>query len=296
MTFALEEPESLETALAVLARCGEHARVIAGGQSLMLMMRAGLVRPRVVVALGALKELAGVKILPDGTVRIGALTTHRQLLESVALAKPAGALLQAVSCVGSTPVRNFGTLGGNICHNEMGSDPPTALLLFDAVAECRSTRGMRKVPLRDFLTGYFETDLSADEIVAAIEIPPLRRPAKGIYLKHALRPGDLAIVGVAASLEIEQGSCVQARLALGGVAPVSFRATEAERLLTGTELNAEVIEAAGAAAAALADPVSDAHASAEYRKKMIRVYVRRALKQIIATRENTHEANRAING
>jgi carbon-monoxide dehydrogenase medium subunit len=282
MRFELQQPSSVEAAVSLLGRHGEQARVVAGGQSLLLMIRAGLVRPGVLVSLGLLKDLSGVKSLPDGTIHLGALTTHRQILGSALLKDKAGVLVEAVSRIGSTPVRNFGTIGGNLCHNETGSDPPSALLALNASVECLSVRGRRKMPLSDFLTGYFDTCLAADEILTGIEIPLPAAESRAAYLKHTHRAGDLAIVGAAAWLDMRNGFCREARIALGGVGPVPFRATAAEQLLAGKALTEQVIGATAAAAMEMADPLSDAHASADYRRKMVRVFVARAVKQALA--------------
>jgi carbon-monoxide dehydrogenase medium subunit len=280
--FALQEPHCLEEAASLVSKYGEDSRVIAGGQSLLPMIRTGLVRPSVLISLGLLKDLAAVKAASAGTLHLGALTTHRQILRSGLVKEQAGILVEAVSRIGSTPVRNFGTIGGNLCHNEMGSDPPSALLLLNAQVECLSLRGRRKVPVSDFLTGYFETCLAADEILTGIEVPAAPADSTAVYLKHAVRPGDLAIVGVAALLGPGNGAGREARIAVGGVGPVPFRASQAEKLLSENKISDELIEAAAAAAAAIADPLSDAHASADYRRKMVRVFVTRAIKQAVA--------------
>ena len=282
MKFDLQEPHCLEEAASLVSKYGEDSRVIAGGQSLLPMIRTGLVRPSVLISLGLLKDLAAVKAASAGTLYLGALATHRQILRSGLVKEQAGILVEAVSRIGSTPVRNFGTIGGNLCHNEMGSDPPSALLVLNAQVECLSLRGRRKVPVSDFLTGYFETCLAADEILTGIEVPATPAHSTAVYLKHAIRPGDLAIVGVAALLGPDNGAGREARIAVGGVGPVPFRASQAEKLLSENKISDELIEAAASAAAAIADPLSDAHASADYRRKMVRVFVTRAIKQAVA--------------
>ena len=293
MRFELQEPQCLEDAVSLLTKYGDESRVIAGGQSLLLMVRAGVLRPQVLVSLGRIDNLRGITITPDDKLRIGALTTHRQILASLLVKQKAQLLADSVARIGSTPVRNFGTIGGNLCHNEMGSDPPSALLVLNAEVECLSARGRRKMPVSDFLSGYFETCLAPDEILMGIEVPVPPAGATAVYLKHTIRAGDLAIVGVAAWLGPADGGGREARIALGGVGPVAFRATEAEKLLRQDKLSDDLIEAAAAAAAAMADPLSDAHASADYRRKMVRVFVTRAIKRAMAIhQERTDEANR----
>lgn len=277
MRFELLQPQSVEEAVSLLSAHAEEARIIAGGQSLLIMLRNGLVRPQYVLALGSLEVLAGIQLTPEGQLSIGALTTHREILRSALVREKAGILVQAASQIGSTPVRNFGTIGGNLCHNEMGGDPPPALLVLEAKVECASVRGRRKIPAAELFTDYFDTCLEPDEILVGLEIPPPSPHSVGVYLKHTIRSGDLAIVGVAALLQMRDGFCQEAKLALGGVGPVSFRALDAERLLRQQPLNENVIDEAARAAAAMSDPLSDAHASADYRRKMARVFVRRAI-------------------
>lgn len=157
MRFELQEPQCLEEATSLLSKYGEDSRVIAGGQSLLLMIRAGVLRPELLVSLGGIDNLRGITTTPDAKLRIGGLTTHRQILASPLVKQRAPLLAESVARIGSTPVRNLGTIGGNVCHNEMGSDPPSALLALNAVVECCSARGKRSLPLSGFLTGYFET-------------------------------------------------------------------------------------------------------------------------------------------
>ena len=279
MRFELLRPRTIEEAVSLLGEYGEEAKVLAGGQSLLLMIRSGLVRPRYLLALDSLKDLAGMARTSEGHLRIGSLATHRQIWGAGLARELAGILVEAVSKIGSTPVRNFGTIGGNLCHNEMGSDPPSALLVMDAKVECVSIRGKRKIPLSEFLAGYFETCIEADEILVGIEIPPLPLGSQGAYLKHGNRSGDLAIVGVAALLKVRDGYCEDIKLALGGVGPVPFRASEAENLLRRRPLDDSTIDQAATAAAEMSDPLSDAHASSDYRRKLVRVFVKRAIRQ-----------------
>ena len=284
MRFDLKQPENLHEATSLLNRYGEDARIIAGGQSLLLMIRAGLLRPALLVSASAIAGLSGITATSEGKLRIGALTTHRQILASPLIREKSPILIEAVARIGSTPVRNLGTIGGNLCHNEMGSDPPSALLACDASVECCSTTGTRSLPLSSLFSGYFETVLAPDEILTAIELPALPFNSSCAYLKYTLRPGDLAIVGVAVVLSLVKGVCRDARIALGGVGPVPFRATEAEKLLCGNAPDSGLIAQVAMTASLMADPLGDAHASADYRRKMIRVFVQRAIDHAIGRR------------
>jgi carbon-monoxide dehydrogenase medium subunit len=281
VNFEVLEPESLAEAVSLLGANAEATKVIAGGQSLLLMIRSGLLMPGFLLSLNSLCELNEVRTTSEHGLSIGALVTHRQVLASREIAEKVNILQQAVDRIGSTPVRNFGTLVGNLCHNEMGSDPPAALLALDAAVECVSASGRRRVPLGEFFTDYFETSLQPDEILASIEIPCPTAALHGVYLKHRFRAGDLALVGVATLISVREGVCEEIKLALSGVGAVPFRVLEAENLLRRRNLNNTAIDEAAACAAAASDPITDAHVSADYRRKMVRVFVKRALQQAI---------------
>jgi carbon-monoxide dehydrogenase medium subunit len=215
----------------------------------------------------------------DG-ISIGAMTTFFDLISSTDVHKASPILAQAAAKVGSTAIRNLGTIGGNLCHNEPGADLPPALLALNASVELRSRKGTRKVPLTEFFQGYFETAVEADEILSRVDIPTLPQGACGAYIKHSISPEDLAIAGVAVVLVPDGKNPVSARelrIGLGGVSPVPLRALKAEAALNGRALTDDAIRAAAEIAASEAEPMSDPHSSADYRRKMIKVLVRRAL-------------------
>jgi len=165
MKFEVFEPHTVDDAISLIGQNPEESRVIAGGQSLLLMIRSGLLMPRYLVSLNRISDLKQIKPGPGNKIQIGCMVTHREVLSCPMITEQANLLAQAVFRIGSTPVRNLGTLGGNVCHNEMGSDPPAALLALDATVECSSVRGRRRFPVRDLFTGYFETCLAPDEIL-----------------------------------------------------------------------------------------------------------------------------------
>ena len=279
MEIKLFRPHSLEEALSQRAQYGKDALPLAGGQSLLVMLRNKLIDPQVLLDLEPLGELRGLQARANG-VSIGAMTTFFDLLYSSDVQNAAPILAQAAAKVGSTAIRNLGTIGGNLCHNEPGADLPPALLALNASVELRSRKGTRKVPLTEFFRGYFETAVEAEEILSRVEIPTLPKGARGAYIKHAITPEDLAIAGVAVVLVPDGKNPVSAselRIGLGGVATVPLRALKAEAALNGTALTDEAIGAVAEIAASEAEPMSDPHASAEYRRKMIKVLMRRAL-------------------
>jgi len=279
MEIKLFRPHSLEEALSQRAEYGRDALPIAGGQSLLVMLRNKLIDPKVLLDLEPLGELRDLQPRADG-ISIGAMTTFFDLISSADVHKASPILAQAAAKVGSTAIRNLGTIGGNLCHNEPGADLPPALLALNASVELRSRKDTRKVPLTEFFQGYFETAVEADEILSRVDIPTLPQGACGAYIKHSISPEDLAIAGVAVVLVPDGKNPVSARelrIGLGGVSPVPLRALKAEAALNGRALTDDSIRAAAEIAASEAEPMSDPHSSADYRRKMIKVLVRRAL-------------------
>ena len=293
MECKLIRPDDLDEALAAREQYTDDALPIAGGQSLLVMMRNRLVAPRALIDLEPLKPLRGVEVSGAG-ISIGAMNTCRQLIASPVLGEEVAVLPAAARQVSSTAVRNLGTIGGNVCHNEPGADLPPVLLALNARAEVRRRAEARQVPLSEFFTGYFETALEPDEILCRIDIEHPPAGAAGVYLKHAISPEDLAMVGVAAVVVPDgkrPGGVAEVRIGIGGAAPVPLRAAKAEAALEGAVLDAEAAGAAGEMAATEVDPPSDPHAGAEYRRKMVSVFVRRALLQAAKEiEENRHGA------
>ncbi|HEV8725072.1 MAG TPA: xanthine dehydrogenase family protein subunit M [Candidatus Binatia bacterium] len=275
----LVRPDTLDEALGQREHYQKDALPIAGGQSLLVLLRNKLIDPKVLIDLERLGELRGLRRRTEG-MSIGAMTTIDNLASSSEVRAAIPILSQAASKVGSTAIRNLGTIGGNLCHNEPGADLPPALLAVDAVAELRSTKKTRKVPLREFFRGYFETAVAPDELLCGIDIPNLPGGASGVYLKHAISAEDLAIAGVAIVLipdEKRSRVAREIRIGLGGVAPVPFRASKAENVVRGVALDDAVVREAGEIASSEAEPMTDPHGSADYRRKMVKVLVRRAI-------------------
>ena len=283
MDRKLIRPDSIDEALSERQKYGLDAMPIAGGQSLLVLLRNKLVDPKILIDLERLAELHGLQRQANA-ISIGAMTTIFTLASSADVEK-AAPLGQAASKVGSTAIRNLGTIGGNVCHNEPGADLPPSLLALNAVAELRSKNGTRKVPLGEFFRSYFETVVGPEELLTRVEVPALPNGATGVYLKHAISSEDLAIAGVAVVLIPNGnggGATREIRIGLGGVAPVPFRAAKAERALAGAVLKDEAIREAAEIASSEAEPMTDPHASADYRRKMVKVLVRRA---IVAAKE-----------
>ena len=274
-------PRSVEEVLGLLAEFGDDAKLVAGGQSLMVLLHEGLVSPRVLISLSAVPELAGIST--NGEAKIGALATHTDVLSHPGIGASWPVLAEAEQAVSSVQIRNRGTLCGNLAHAYPTADPPAALLVLDAVLTLRSPRGSRNVPVGEFALGPLTTVLEPDELITTVTLPPPPAGARYSYLKYALRPLDFAILGVAVRLAVDaEGRCGQVRIGLNGAAGRPLRATEAERILEGEVAGAgQILAAAAEAAAGQSEPLDEVFESSAYRREMVRVYVRRALERAL---------------
>lgn len=279
--FTYLQPTTVAEAVSLLQGYGEQAKVLAGGQSLIILLRQGLAQPDYLIDLRGIAALRGITGNGEGGIHIGALTTLREVERSPLLLTHCAPLVQAVQQTASVPVRNLGTLGGNLCHAELGGDPPSALVALGATVKVVGTAGERTLAVEQLIVDYFATGLAPDEILTEIHLPPQPQRCTGVYLKYCVRAVDPALVGVAAVIERtpNDGACRQVRLALGGVAPRPLLAQRAMALAQGQHLEEGLIAEMAEVAAADTDPLSDAHASADYRRKMAKVFVRRALRQ-----------------
>jgi aerobic carbon-monoxide dehydrogenase medium subunit len=265
---------SISEALALL---GEHrgAKVLAGGHSLIPAMNIRLADPGALIDIGRISALKGIST-GNGSVRIGALTTHAMIAASDQTPQ---ALSEAAGKIGDPQVRNRGTIGGNIAHADPGSDLPTVLTALGATIHTTSAAGERTLAASKFFTGILETVLHEGEIVTAIEVPVPAMGSGSAYVKLANPASRYAMVGVAATVTIENGKCTAAGVAVGGLIPSAKRATSVEAALVGKTLDPDVIaEAAEAVQNDLGDEIlEDIHTGAEYRKSMATVFVKRAL-------------------
>ncbi len=278
--FEFLRPTTVKEAVSLLAQHKGKSRVIAGGQSLVPMLRGNLISPAYIIGLEAIPELGSIQTL-DGGLRIGAMATHLAVATSTVVKQRAAILAEAESLLGSPAVRNLGTIGGNLCHNEVGADPPPPLLALGATAVIASPRGERKLPMEKFFKGFLETVLGEDELLVYIDIPAQPANMSSAYIKYRIRSVDRAMVGIAVALDMQKGTCREARVALGGVSPVPIRSRGAEATLKGKRPDNSVIEQAAQAAMSEARPMSDGYASADYRRKMVAVFTRRALVQAL---------------
>lgn len=282
LPFSHHTPTSLPEALEWLANENGNAHVIAGGTDLLLQMRNGLKTPKTVIDIKRLPELKAIAYEDGQGLRIGALTTLRELHRSPVILQHYPVLSYAASRMASEQIRAFATVGGNLCNGSPSADTAPPLIAFDATAHLVSLEGARSLPLQEFFTGPGTTALLPGELLREITVPP---PAgQALFIKHIPRASmDISVVCVAFRLVLAGGICQEARLVLGAVAPTPLRARAAEALLPGKRLDAALIEEAAQAAAAESRPIDDAKGSAWYRKHMVAVLVRRGLTAFVET-------------
>jgi aerobic carbon-monoxide dehydrogenase medium subunit len=258
----------------------EHAgaKLLAGGHSLIPLLKLRLAAPPALIDIGRIAELRGIAVRGD-RVRIGALATHAEIAASEDVKKTCPLLAEAAALIGDPQVRNRGTIGGNLAHADPASDLPAVLAAVDARLTVMAARGERAIDASDFFQGLMATALADDEILTAVEVPVIEPGQGSAYAKFRHPASGYAVLGVAALLSVREGKCTAASVALGGLVPRPTRAASVERALRGSALTEETIgEAARAALLDVADDVlGDVYASADYRRAMAPVYVKRAL-------------------
>ena len=270
-------PTSIEEALELLAEHGDDAKLVAGGQSLLVFLRNGLLHPRYLIGLKQIPELTRIDPMPDGWLAIGAMVTQHRLATDPEITVGFPALAEAAAAVASPPIRRQGTIGGNLCHADPTGDPPAALIAIGAEVEIAATSGRRRMPVEALFADYMETTLQPDELLVAVHIPAPGPRYGGAYLKHRLRGVDTALVGAGVGLTLaEDGACHDARIGLVGAGTIPIRALNAEATLRGQAVTPETLTAAAKAASEECEPLSDTEASEWYRREMVAVFVRRA--------------------
>ena len=275
--FDYHRARTLSDAQRLLA-ANPGAKLLAGGHSLIPLMKLRLASPPAVVDIGRIAELRGISRSGD-TIRIGSLTTHAEIAASADLQKSAPALAEAAALIGDPAVRSRGTIGGNIAHADPASDLPTVLVALDARIVAIGASGERTLAADGFFTGIMSTALAENEVVTAIVVPVAARGQGSAYVKFPHPASRYAVIGVAASVTMSKNECAAARVALGGLLPRASRARAVEKALTGKALDAAAIAAAAAQVASDLgnDVTGDIFASAAYRVAVAPVYVKRAI-------------------
>jgi aerobic carbon-monoxide dehydrogenase medium subunit len=274
--FDYVRPSTVDDAVAALAAAGEDGKVLAGGQSLLPVLRLRLSYPSMLVDLGGIDSLQGVRDDGDALV-IGAMTTHDELLHDPLVAQHAPLLAQAAATVGDRQVRHLGTLGGSLSHADPAGDLPTVALTLDASLDVAGRSGARTVAARDFFVDYLTTALAPDEVLTAVRVPKLGAGWATHYEKFNRVAQAWAIVGVAAAVRRSNGSIAEARVGLTNMGSTPVRASAVEQALSGADASAEAVRAACEHAADGAHPPSDVSGGADYREHLARVLSRRAV-------------------
>lgn len=276
VSFTYERARSIEDAVARIGTGG--GKIIAGGHSLVPLMKLRLSEPGRLIDITRIPGLSGIRE-NGGRIEIGATTTHHDIATSKLLHDKCPMVAEAAAEIGDAQVRNRGTIGGSIAHADPAADMPAVMLAADAEIEIRGAGGTRTVKAADYFQGFYTVDLGPSEIITAIRLAPVR---SGGYAKLHQRASHYAIVGVAAALELKGGVIQSARIGVTGATTHAVRLTDVENALTGKQALADVIGAAShSAGSTLADLNADLHGSAEYRRAMIPVFVRRALEKAL---------------
>jgi carbon-monoxide dehydrogenase medium subunit len=279
--FDYSAPATLAEALSILAQRGDDAKVMAGGQSLIPLLKLRFSQPQLIVDIGRLPGMADIK-RDDGHVRIGALVRHVDIERSKELAKLIPLMVEAVHWIADPLVRNRGTLVGSVCHADPSGDWGSIMLALNAELIAQSSKGERVIPVDGFFQGPFTTTLRPDEVVTAIRIPVPVGPAGGSYHKLERRVGDFATVAVSVQIELDGRKVKKAGIGLTSVGATNLEAKKAEQALVGHELTDDLIAQAARLAAEAAEPKDDTRGTAAYKKDVVRVYVQRGLKAALA--------------
>jgi carbon-monoxide dehydrogenase medium subunit len=272
--FDYDRAMTLDEAVAKLAAANGSAKLIAGGHSLVPLMKLRLAEPKVLIDIGRIPGLSGIRE-KDGWIVIGAGTVHHDVAASALLHRECPVVAEAAASIGDPQVRNRGTLGGSLAHADPAADYPAAMLAVDAEIHVKGPAGSRTVKASGFFRNLFTVDLANDEIVVGVRFKPTRASA---YCKLFQRASHFAIVGVAAALEVSSGKVQTARIGLTGVGPTAVRLTRVEQVLAGQPASRDAFaEATKNAGADVPVVNSDIHASGDYRRAMTAVFARRAL-------------------
>jgi carbon-monoxide dehydrogenase medium subunit len=284
-SFEYFAPSTIDEALGILEQYGDEGKVLAGGQSLIPLMKLRFAAPRAVVDINRISELADLRE-EAGSLRIGALVRHKDCERSDVLRGRFGVLGAAAPQISDPIVRNLGTVCGSLAHADPQGDWGSVMLAIGADVEAQGMDGTRTIPIEEFFQGPFTTTLEPTEIVTAVRVRDPGPSAVGTYLKLERKVGDYATVGVAVHVSFANGTVARAGIALTGVGGANLKATEAEEELAGEKLDEPVIKRAAELAAAAADPRDDVRGSADYKRNVVRVFTERGLRAAAEGRSN----------
>jgi len=279
--FVYLKANTVQETLNLLEQHKDDYKIICGGQSLLILMRQGLVAPENLIDIKSVRELSYIKFSSKGGLRIGATTTHREIEKSSVIKKHFPVLVDMEENLASIQTRSWGTIGGNLAHADPAGDPGPLLMALDARVSMANKKRIRTLPLEEFFIDFFETALEEGELLLEVQMPPVLPRTATAYEKFNIIKNDQPIVSVAASITLDEDGliCKDARLVLGGAATVPLRARVAEAMLKGKKMSEDLLEKVGNKASEEADPVADIHASEEYRRHLLKALTKRTAKR-----------------
>ncbi len=279
--FDYQEPTTLKKAFSLMEKHGDEGRVIAGGTSLLIMMRQRLLTPKVVISLARIPRFDKITFNAKDGLRIGAGARHRDIELSPAVQKHYPLLHETFRKVAQPRIRNMGTVGGNLAAGDPLTDPGASLIALDAEVTLSSSKGQRRLRLDEFFIDYYQTALEPGELLTEIHVPPPQRSGWS-HIKFTPRSvEDFATVGVAITLQARNGTCEDVRVALNSVASTIVRARKAEEVLRGKTIDDATLQEMGEVASTECDPTDDNRGSADYKREMVKVLVRRAAQEAL---------------
>jgi carbon-monoxide dehydrogenase medium subunit len=279
--FNYRRATSIKEALSLLGKYREDYKIICGGQSLLILMRQGLVAPKNLIDIKSVKELNFLDYKPKTGLKIGAATTHREIEKSPLVKKHYPILVEMEKNLASIQTRNWGTIGGNLAHGDPAGDPAPILIALNATVKISSLERERILPLEDFFVDIFETALEEGELLTKIQVPILPKKTAVAYEKFNIIKNHQGIVSVAASVTMaEDGAkCTDARIVLGATAAIPLRVKHAEQMLIGEKIDRKVLRSAGEKASEECDPVSDIHATETYRRVLVKALTTKTVRK-----------------
>ncbi len=282
--FDYTRATSLEEASKLAAEKGDKAVLMAGGTDVILLIHAKAIPAELVIDIKEIPGLDEIKYVEGEGMHIGALAKLFDIQSSPVVEEKMPALCDAARYVASPQIRRKGTMAGNICNASPSADTASILVAMKAVVKVYNVKGEKEIPIDEFFKGVKNTVLEPGDVVTEIFIPELKKGEGSAYFKHSVRKAmDLAIIGVGSKITMDGSKITDARICMGGVGITPLRAKNAEKILIGNEITDELLEQAGVAASEECSPISDVRASAEYRKDMVRVYTKRAVKKAVET-------------
>jgi len=281
--FEYFAPKTVEEALTLLSQYLDECKIIAGGQSLLILMKQGIVAPKYLIDIKGISALDYINRDGKKALNIGSLTTHRAIETSQAIRDGFNVLAEMERNLAAVDIRNWGTIGGNLCHADPAGDVCPVLIALGGTLSVASLRGERKMTVEEFSTGYLETVLQPDEMLTEIQLPNLKPRTGVVYKKFNIIKGDYATASAAVSITInsKDEKCDDVKVVLGAVGSVAIRAKRAEKVLVGKEIKDELVEEAAQIASEEAEPVSDMHASEKYKRWLVRVLVKRVTQETL---------------